>query len=58
MWPFKRKRKRKTYITTVDGTIGFFKEDYVRHHVSNFLSFYYIEIELKDPEWDMFLQKQ
>lgn len=50
MWPFRRKKKKKTYVTTSDGSIGFYKEDYLRHYVTGCYAFY-IKIELKHPRW-------
>ena len=45
MWPFRK--KRKTFVTTSDGSIGFLIEDYVRHTIYGGRFSYQIKLELK-----------
>ena len=50
MWPFKKKKKQKTFVTTSDGSIGFYKEDYIRHYVYG-TWVWYIKMEMKDAKY-------
>jgi hypothetical protein len=49
MWPFRN--KKKTFVTTSDGSLGFFKEDYVRHSIYGGKYSYQIKIELKGKSY-------
>jgi hypothetical protein len=44
MWPF---RKKKHFITTSDGSIGFYREDYIRHYIYGGKYSFQIKLELK-----------